>query len=42
VDVRRHDDDSVALEGSMRVPPDEIPATLDELPRDRVIVLACT
>jgi rhodanese-related sulfurtransferase len=42
VDVRRHDDDSVLLEGSIRVPPDEIPATLPELPRDRAIVLACT
>jgi rhodanese-related sulfurtransferase len=42
VDVRRHDDASVVLEGSIRVPPDEIPAALDELPRDRAIVLACT
>jgi rhodanese-related sulfurtransferase len=42
VDVRRHDDDSVVLAGSLRIPPDEIPGALDELPRDRGIVLACT
>jgi rhodanese-related sulfurtransferase len=42
VDVRRHEDDSVQLPNSVRVPPDEIPSRLDELPRGGVIVLACT
>ncbi|MEO8290712.1 MAG: hypothetical protein ABI649_06915 [Gaiellaceae bacterium] len=42
VDVRRHDDDSVQLAGAQRIPPDEIPARLPDLPRDRPIVLACT
>jgi rhodanese-related sulfurtransferase len=41
-DVRRHDDESSPLEGSIRIPPDEIPARLDELPRDRAIIVACT
>jgi rhodanese-related sulfurtransferase len=41
-DVRRHDDDTLALPGSIRIPPDEIPGRLQELPRDRAIVLACT
>jgi rhodanese-related sulfurtransferase len=41
-DVRRHDDQSVALADALRIPPDEIPGRLDELPRDRAIVLACT
>ncbi|HEY7004092.1 MAG TPA: hypothetical protein VH281_07400 [Gaiellaceae bacterium] len=42
VDVRRHEDDSVQLAGAIRIPPDEISQRLDELPRDRAIVLACT
>ena len=41
-DVRRHDDASFPLSGSIRIPPDEIPGRLQELPRDRAIVLACT
>ena len=41
-DVRRHEDDSVKLSDAIRIPPDEIPGRLDELPRDRAIVLACT
>ena len=42
VDVRRHEDDSVQLANAVRLPPDEIPSRLDELPRERAIVLACT
>jgi rhodanese-related sulfurtransferase len=42
LDVRRHDDPSHALEGAVRIPPDEIPDRLDELPRDAPVVLACT
>ena len=42
VDVRRHEDDSLQLANAVRVPPDEIPGRLDELPRERAIVLACT
>jgi rhodanese-related sulfurtransferase len=42
VDVRRHDDPSLALDGALRIPPDEIPARLDELPRGAPVILACT
>ena len=42
VDVRRHEDDSVQLANALRLPPDEIPGRLGELPRERAIVLACT
>jgi rhodanese-related sulfurtransferase len=42
VDVRRHEDDSVQLSNAVRVPPDEIPGRLDELPRARALVLVCT
>jgi rhodanese-related sulfurtransferase len=42
LDVRRHDDDSMPVPGSVRIPPDEIPVRLDDLPRDRALVLACT
>ncbi len=42
VDVRRHEDDSAQLANARRIPPDEIPSRLDELPRDGAIVLACT
>ena len=41
-DVRRHDDESRPLADALRIPPDEIPGRLQELPRDRAIVLACT
>ena len=42
VDVRRHDDDSLQLANAVRIPPDEVPSRLDELPRDLAVVLACT
>ncbi|HEX3256078.1 MAG TPA: hypothetical protein VHQ96_09820 [Gaiellaceae bacterium] len=42
VDVRRHEDDTTELADARRMPPDEIPSRLDELPRDRAVVLACT
>jgi rhodanese-related sulfurtransferase len=42
VDVRRHDDPSFTVAEAVRIPPDELPGRLDELPRDRPIVLACT
>ena len=42
IDVRRQDDEEARLEGAVRIPPDEIPARLDELPRGRPIVLVCT
>jgi rhodanese-related sulfurtransferase len=42
VDVRRHEDEELHLAGAVRIPPDEIPAKLGELPRDRPIILACT
>jgi rhodanese-related sulfurtransferase len=42
VDVRRHEEESARLPEAVRIPPDEIPARLDGLPRDRAIVLACT
>ena len=42
IDVRRHEDDSKQLPDALRIPPDEIPGRLDELPRDGSIVLACT
>ena len=42
VDVRRHEDQEIWLEGAVRIPPDEIPGKLAELPRDRPIVLVCT
>ena len=41
VDVRRKDDPLVTLDGALRIPPDEIPAHLDELRRGAPIVLAC-
>ena len=31
----------LTLEGAVRIPPDEIPARLDDLPRGSPIVLAC-
>ena len=42
VDVRRHEDQELRLDGAVRIPPDEIPDELDELPRDRSILLVCT
>jgi rhodanese-related sulfurtransferase len=42
VDVRRHEDDSAELPNALRIPPDEIPGRLDDLPREGAIVLACT
>ena len=42
VDVRRHEDQELRLDGAVRIPPDEIPDKLDELPRDRPILLVCT
>jgi rhodanese-related sulfurtransferase len=42
VDVRREDDPSEALKGSIRVAPEEVPGRLPEFPRDVPIVLACT
>lgn len=42
IDVRRQDDPSLDLESALRIPPDEIPDRLDELPRNVPIVLACT
>ena len=31
-----------AIAGAVRIPPDEVPARLDELPRDRAILTYCT
>ena len=42
VDVRRHEDESIRLAGAVRMPPDEVPGRLEELRRERAIVLACT
>jgi rhodanese-related sulfurtransferase len=42
VDVRRYGDEELRLDGALRIPPDEIPGRLDELRRDRPILLVCT
>jgi rhodanese-related sulfurtransferase len=42
VDVRRQDDPSAALEGAVRIAPDEVPGRLPEFRREVAIVLACT
>ena len=42
LDVRRRDDDVGAVDGSLRIPPDEIPSRLPEFARDVPIVLGCT
>jgi phage shock protein E len=42
IDVRRQDEEELRLHGAVRIPPDEIPARLDELPRGRPIILVCT
>jgi hypothetical protein len=41
LDVRRDEDESAALDGSVRVTPDRIPARVGEFPPDAPIVLAC-
>jgi rhodanese-related sulfurtransferase len=41
VDVRRHDDPAVTVEGALRIAPDELPARLHELPKGVPIVLVC-
>jgi rhodanese-related sulfurtransferase len=42
VDVRRHEEQDLGIDGAVRIPPDEIPGKLGELPRDRPIILVCT
>jgi rhodanese-related sulfurtransferase len=42
VDVRRNEVIDAPLVDAVRISPDEIPQRLDELPRDRPIILACT
>ena len=42
VDVRRHEDQDLRLDGAVRIPPDEIPDKLEELPRNRPVLLVCT
>jgi rhodanese-related sulfurtransferase len=42
VDVRRPDDISAALDGAVRIAPDEVPGRVVEFRRDVAIVLACT
>jgi thioredoxin 1 len=42
VDVRRHEDQELRIDGAVRIPPDEIPEKLDELPRERPILVVCT
>ena len=42
VDVRRHEDEELRLDGAVRVPPDEIPSRLEELRGSRPIVVVCT
>jgi rhodanese-related sulfurtransferase len=42
VDVRRHEDEELRVDGAVRIPPDEMPSRLEELPRDRAIILVCT
>jgi rhodanese-related sulfurtransferase len=42
VDVRRQDEEELRLDGAVRIPPDEMPGRLGELPRDHPIVLVCT
>jgi rhodanese-related sulfurtransferase len=42
IDVRRQDDPTAALEGAVRISPDEIPQRVAGFPRDVPIVLACT
>ena len=42
IDVRRHEDQDLRLDGAVRIPPDEIPDKLEELPRNRPVLLVCT
>jgi rhodanese-related sulfurtransferase len=42
IDVRRQEDASTRIEGARRIPPDEIPSVVADLPRGTPIVLACT
>ena len=42
VDVRRHDDPTRPLDAALRIPPDEIPERLGDLPRGSPVLLACT
>jgi MFS family permease len=42
VDVRREPGAGTEVPGALRIPPDELPARVPDLPRDVPIVLACT
>jgi rhodanese-related sulfurtransferase len=42
IDVRRHEDQDLRLDGAVRIPPDEIPDKLEEFPRNRPVLLVCT
>ena len=42
VDVRRHEDEELRLDGAVRIAPEEIPGRLEELRRATPVVLACT
>jgi rhodanese-related sulfurtransferase len=42
IDVRRQDDPTSALDGAVRIAPDEVPGRIAGFPRDVPIVLACT
>jgi rhodanese-related sulfurtransferase len=42
VDVRRHEEQELRLDGAVRIPPDEIPEKLGELSHDRPVLLVCT
>jgi rhodanese-related sulfurtransferase len=41
VDVRRREE-RLRLDGAVRIPPDEIPARLSELPRGGPVIVVCT
>jgi rhodanese-related sulfurtransferase len=42
VDVRRHEDKEMRLEGAIRIAPDEIPGWLSHFSDGTPVVLACT
>jgi rhodanese-related sulfurtransferase len=42
VDVRRKSQDPPAPDDAVRIPPDEIPDSLERFSRDTPVVLACT
>ena len=42
VSPRAWDQLDEAIPGAVRIPPDEVPNRLDELPRDRAIITYCT